>query len=290
MTDPIHRMSSLLTAREAVHEALRQRDERRQAEELLSVAEAERRARYKIRRYFPDCQLGCKPHSLRKEDHVGDPPICRVLYEPHLQFFRGGAAYPERLFLKANRVGGSDAAAYEVTCHLTGEYPQWWEGRRFREPGDWWAAGDTSETTRNIIQVALMGDLDNPKTGMIPAHLVKYFTAKNGVPKGIETIWVQHASGGTSSIQLKSYDQGSRTFMGTAKQGIWEDEEPPLEVHTECLLRTMTTGGIILVTFTPLQGLTPYLVEWLKDADMLDADGGVIPGQEGVFQAIGVEK
>jgi hypothetical protein len=33
--------------------------------------------------------------------------------------------------MAANRIGKSEAGAYEVTCHLTGLYPPWWTGRRF---------------------------------------------------------------------------------------------------------------------------------------------------------------
>jgi phage terminase large subunit-like protein len=176
-----------------------------------------------------------------------------------------------------------------VTCHLTGLYPDWWEGRRFTEPGEWWAAGDTWETTRDILQVSLMGPLDAPRTGMIPTHLIKHHTAKGGVSKGIELVWVQHASGGNSTLAFKSFDQGRRAFQGTKKQGIWLDEEMPEDVYTECLLRTMNTEGLLIVTFTPLQGLTPFVDDWLKTSDMLDSNGEIIPAYEGVWQAVGVD-
>ena len=41
---------------------------------------------------------------------------------------------------------------YETVLHLTGLYPDWWEGRRFDNPVRALAAGDTSQTTRDIIQ------------------------------------------------------------------------------------------------------------------------------------------
>ena len=37
---------------------------------------------------------------------------------------------------------------------------------------------------------------------------------------------------------------------------IWCDEEPPEDVYAECCIRTMTTRGHIILTFTPLQGIT----------------------------------
>jgi hypothetical protein len=47
-----------------------------------------------------------KNHIIRPDDKT---PICRVLYPKHLQLFKGGKTYRERLFLKANRVGGTSA-------------------------------------------------------------------------------------------------------------------------------------------------------------------------------------
>ena len=83
-------------------------------------------------------------------------------------------------------------------------------------------------------------------------------------------VWVQHVSGGRSTLEFKSYDQRREAFQGTAQHGIWLDEEPPMDIYTECLLRTMQTsnfsGGIIMLTFTPLKGRTQLVNEFMKDA------------------------
>jgi hypothetical protein len=61
-----------------------------------------------------------------------DGPLRRELYPKHLEFFRAGVEHRERCFLAANRVGKTEGVGgYELTCHLTGEYPDWWEGRTF---------------------------------------------------------------------------------------------------------------------------------------------------------------
>ena len=48
---------------------------------------------------------------------------------------------------------------------------------------------------------------------------------------------------------------------------IWLDEEPPSDIYAECLLRTTATagfgGGILMATFTPLQGLTELVETFL---------------------------
>ena len=185
-------------------------------------------------------------------------------YPKHMEFFKAGAIHRERIFMAANRVGKSISGGYEMTCHLTGMYPHWWEGKRFFDPTDCWAAGDTSQTTRDIVQSVLMGDIGQFGTGMIPKELLEDVRMRPGVPGGVDSIRVKHTSGGHSKLGFKSFDQKRRAFQGTAKHVIWLDEEAPHEVYGESLIRTMTTGGIIYVTFTPLQGMTPFVTEFQK--------------------------
>lgn len=189
----------------------------------------------------------------------------RALYPKHMEFFAAGAEFSERLFMAANRVGKTDAGSFEATCHLTGIYPDWWEGRRFYEPIEMWACGTTSETTRDIVQAKLLGPHDKPGEGMIPSHLILDSTRRpHGLPGSIESAYIRHASGGKSLLGLKTYEQGRKSFEGTGKHVIWDDEEPPLDVYTEQLYRTLTTHGIVLVTFTPLQGMSDVVKSYLE--------------------------
>ena len=43
------------------------------------------------------------------------------------------------------------------------------------------------------------------------------------------------------------------------------DEEPPMDVYSECLLRLMTTNGLMLCTFTPLLGLSDVALMFLPN-------------------------
>lgn len=191
-------------------------------------------------------------------------PLRRELYVKHLDFFRKGKDFQERCFMAANRVGKSVVGGYETTLHLTGEYPDWWEGRRFDGPVDWWAAGDTSETTRDIVQTELLGPPGDFGTGLIAfRHFEGEPKSRRGVTDAVDTVKVKHVSGGVSTLGFKSYDQGRRKFQGTKKHGVWLDEEPPADVYDECLLRLMTTNGIMLATFTPLEGLSEVALRFL---------------------------
>lgn len=214
------------------------------------IREQDKRAGYKMRAYFPD-----------------EGVYRRALYTKHMAFVRAGATHRERLFLSANQVGKTELGAYESTCHLTGLYPDWWDGKRFDGPTRGWAAGDTGKTIRDILTVKLLGLPGLHGTGMLPANTIGKVVLR--APDTADTIEVRHVSGGLSWLVLKSYDQRRESFQGTTIDFIWLDEEPPSDIYTECLLRTMTTDGIVFMTFTPLQGWTKLLDEYSKDAETL---------------------
>ena len=173
------------------------------------------------------------------------------------------------------------AGGYEMTCHVTGMYPEWWEGKRFDRPVRAWVAGKTNETTRDIVQTTLLGSphtIGSRKrfdgTGVIPGHLIGAITWKQGVPDLADTVRILHVpTGGYSTLGIKSYQQGRGSFEGTTQHAIWFDEEPPEDVYGEALIRTATTDGIILLTFTPLEGLSKVVLSFLpRDMRPYDPD------------------
>lgn len=194
-------------------------------------------------------------------------PLRRALYPKHQAFFAAGTKHMERACIAANRVGKTwGIGGYETTLHLTGKYPDWWPGRRFDHPIDAWASGDTSETTRDIVQLALMGRPGQLGTGLIPAvDIIGEPTKRAGVSGAMDTGRIKHVSGGFSVLGFKSYDQGRKKFQGTAKHVIWLDEEPPADVYDECLMRLMTTSGLMIGTFTPLMGLSAVVLRFLPE-------------------------
>ena len=192
----------------------------------------------------------------------------RGLYKKHLEFFKNTGANDDDItecaFIAANRVGKSIAGAYCVKVWSTGEYPDWWEGKHFDHPTNGWCAGDTSETVRDIIQFELLGPIGQKGTGMIPADLIIRTTPRTGVPDAVKDIYIKHKpSGETSYVGLKSYDQKRKSFQGTSKDWIWNDEEPGMDVYSEEILRLMTTKGVLINTFTPLSGLSDVVLSFL---------------------------
>jgi phage terminase large subunit-like protein len=208
----------------------------------------------KILTYFPDAG-----------------PLRRELYPKHLEFFRAGNQYRERLMLAANRVGKTEGVGgYELALHLTGWYPDWWEGRRFYRPIRAWACGDTGTTVRDIIQGKLFGPPSAQGTGLIPGECIARTTRAPGRADAIDTAYIRSRSGGESVISLKTYEQGRESFQGTEQDIIWEDEEPPLDVHIECLMRTMTNNGMVMMTFTPLLGMSEVVLQFLPGGKLTD--------------------
>lgn len=198
-------------------------------------------------------------------------PLRRELYVKHLEFFRLGATYKQRLALCANRVGKTEGmGGYEMTCHLTGIYPVWWEGRRFDKPVVAWVAGETAKDVRDSVQVKLCGPVSDLGTGLIPAANIGRHTAKGGVPDAIDTLYVKHSSGKFSQLAFKSYDQGRESFQAADVDVLWLDEEPPLNIYTEAVTRTMTTLGIVMLTFTPLLGMSETVLQFLPGGEIAE--------------------
>lgn len=181
--------------------------------------------------------------------------------------------------MAANRIGKSEGAGgYETALHLTGRYPDWWTGCRFIEPVRAWAAGKLNETTRDIVQTKLLGSVEFSGarkvfsgTGLVPHEDIGTPIWKQGVQNLADTVKIRHQSGGWSTLGLKSYQQGRGAFEGTEQDLIWLDEECPMDVYGECIIRTATTDGLVYLTFTPLEGMTDTAMAFLPNGKIPDA-------------------
>lgn len=153
--------------------------------------------------------------------------------------------------------------------HLTGQYPDWWTGKRFDRPVRWIAGSESSELTRKGVQRILLGPPENRAawgTGAIPKEcIVGNPSMRQGVPDAVAGINVRHVSGQISNIQLQSYDQGRSKWQADTLDGAWLDEEPPEDVYFEVMTRTNTTLGPLYVTLTPLLGVSDIVKRFYID-------------------------
>jgi phage terminase large subunit-like protein len=200
-------------------------------------------------------------------------PLGRAHYPKQMKFFAAESVDDEIALFGGNRTGKTHCGCFADALHLTGLYPGWWPGRRYDRPIDMWVATDTAKNTRDILQEKLCGKPGVETaygTGMIPGDLLVRRTVKHGLADAFESVFVRHVTGGISTLQFKSYDQGREAFQGTAQHRIHLDEEPKLEIYAECLLRLMSTvpgevNGTLVLTETPMLGVSDLMITFMPD-------------------------
>ena len=188
-------------------------------------------------------------------------------YPKQREFHAAGAHFRERLLRAGNQLGKTLSASAEVAMHLTGRYPDWWEGKRFNRAVNGLAGSETGELTRRGVQRYLIGrDLEeNLGTGMIPYNTIAGISRARGLSDLVDTITVRHVTDGYSTVSLKSYDQGRRRWQADTVDFVWFDEEPPADIYFEGITRTNVSLGPVMVTFTPLMGMSAVVMRFLEE-------------------------
>ena len=204
-----------------------------------------------------------KLYSRYKKLYDHDKPFGpenQGVYRWQIDFHNAGREHTERGLLAANRIGKTETAAAEIACHMTGWYPDWWEGKRFTKPTKGWTGCETNELSRDVVQNKLLGSVlkgTAEGTGWVPKEALGEVRFRQaGVSDVVDTFYVRHVSGGWSQCTLKTYEAGRRKWQGTSRDWIWLDEEAPGDIYTEALTRILDSHGVLLQTFTPLLGAT----------------------------------
>jgi phage terminase large subunit-like protein len=215
---------------------------------------------------------------LETLEAVNDRQTYRKLdyYKPYPKqktFHDLGAHKRERLLMAGNQQGKTYSAAAEVAMHMTGEYPEYWEGRRFNKATSGWIAGESAVLVRDGPQKLLCGKPGVDSlfgTGLIPKAA---FSGKPSLSRGVtdayDTIQVTHKTNGiedgVSTATFKSYEQGREKFQSETLDWIWNDEECPEDIYQEELARITATNGMIFMTFTPLKGRTEVVIRYMDE-------------------------
>jgi phage terminase large subunit-like protein len=178
----------------------------------------------------------------------------------------------EKCLRAANQAGKSTAGGAQMAMDAIGWWPSWYKGHKFDKPPAierpyeflGWAACTTSATTRDGVQMKLLGDIrqvDGLGTGMVPLdHIVGRPTMLRGIADLVDTITIRREGGGRALIRLKSYEQDRRAFQGEAVDEAWLDEDVSRDndtIYGEILARLTSTRGRVFLTMTPLLGLSP---------------------------------
>jgi len=193
-----------------------------------------------------------------------------------------GSKYRERLFSAGNQLGKTYSGASEIAYHLTGRYPPWWKGRRWSRPTSWLAGSVTGDVTRDGMQRLLMGPPAIEEmwgTGLLPRDTIAQKPKRRaGIKDAMDAVVVNHAQGGQSVVQFKSFDQGRAKWQANTVDGVWMDEEPPFDVYEEAVTRTNATEGMVFITFTPLLGMSQVVMRFFNN-----------PGIDRVVVQMGIE-
>jgi phage terminase large subunit-like protein len=195
-------------------------------------------------------------------------------YPKQREFHAQGRTNNERLFMAGNQLGKTVAGGMEWAMHLTGRYPDWWDGYVFDRPGRFWSAGVTGESTRDNPQRILVGPPQQKElwgTGTIPYECLKEWDLTRGQANALDSVIVRWGGGGDvqaqeSVLSFKSYEKGREKWQGETLDGVWYDEEPPLDIYTEGTTRLQARNGLAIITFTPLQGMSEVVSLFLTDA------------------------
>lgn len=203
-------------------------------------------------------------------------PLRRELYSKYLDAFRAGTIHAERAILGGNRVGKTlGIGGYETACHLTGLYPDWWEGFVIDRPCLIWAAGTKGVKVRDVNQKMLLGKLQKLKGytqasgGLVPSRMIQRLSRKSGITDAVDQVTIRHKKGWENLLTFKSYEEGRPSFEAEAVDFIWLDEEPTKPIYDECKMRILTTRGRILATFTPVEGMTETVLSLLEGSELL---------------------
>ncbi|MHB1328532.1 MAG: terminase large subunit domain-containing protein, partial [Gemmatimonadales bacterium] len=128
-------------------------------------------------------------------------------------------------------------------------------------------------STRDNPQRILVGPPPQEElfgTGMIPHDALKDWTRAMGTPDLLDNVVVRHGGGGDvqageSLLWFKSYEKGREKWQGPTLHGVWDDEEPPLDIYSEGRTRTQARGIFNILTFTPLQGMSDVVRRFLME-------------------------
>jgi phage terminase large subunit-like protein len=162
--------------------------------------------------------------------------------------------------------------------HLTGRYPNWWDGVRF-DYGGWeaWVGSIDNDMQRRGPQRALLGrDLSQLGTGLIPADALADKGPRlrqAGVKDVIDTIVINHSSGRPVTLKFLTFEQGWRKWQsGDPKIILWDEEPDETNVEqkdilAEALTRLVRNNGIFMAGYTPLLGETQLTRHFMDSTD-----------------------
>lgn len=197
--------------------------------------------------------------------------IYESFYDWQRRFNAATATYSACMLMAANQVGKSQTGCSIDSYHLTGDYPDDWEGHQFDFPPLIWLLGYSGEKTRDLLQQKLFGKFIGGRFagGYIPPDKIVDHILMSGTKGAMREVMVKHKQG-ISTCQFWSYSQGQHALMGDIVDWYHIDEEPrDSSIFPQVLTRTLNgdrgRGGRGILTFTPENGKTQLVCQFMGD-------------------------
>jgi phage terminase large subunit-like protein len=123
----------------------------------------------------------------------------------------------------------------------------------------WWACAETFADSVNIQQRKVWE--------LVPKNEIQYgyYNEITGFPN--RKLLLKDGQ----LIVFKSYDQGVESFASDDVDGIWNDEEPPIEIVKEQRMRLLDRDGEMIFSMTSVKGVTELISEVFEEADILES-------------------
>lgn len=189
------------------------------------------------------------------------------------EFIAATETHSECLLMAGNGNGKTETAAYAISRWMTGEYPLWWQGRKFTKPTRGWLAGSSLKEIAEAGQTKLLGPPGQAElfgTGLIPKEAIVNTRPARGYPDAVESIQVKCKINGKlddsaiSRVVTKTYSQEREDWQGAEIDWLWPDEEPPAKLLSEGIAR-LRGRGVMVMTFTPMLGMTPVVMQFMEE-------------------------
>ena len=162
-------------------------------------------------------------------------------YKPHpgqLAFHK--CESPIRAVFAGNRWGKTYGLAMEIFWQVSKTHP-------YLKP---LSPGPVKARVCSVdYQTSVKSMIEDTFKVLIPRRFLKGNDWETAFSKEKMTLYFKNGG----FIEFMSYNQDVEAFAGVARHIIWEDEEPPEDIHRENMARLSTTKGILIMSMTPVR-------------------------------------
>jgi hypothetical protein len=146
-----------------------------------------------------------------------------------------------------NWTGKTMMQTAEEFYHLTGLYPEWWDGVRYDRPVSTVMVDPNMLRSRDCTQSLMLEAIE--RIGDIEFEKVP----KPGVPDAMSELRIKHVSGGMSKVVFLSAEMSCEKFTVFSVDRVAINEGVRGPVLVELRVRRGASDGVLSAVYTPLE-------------------------------------